>query len=454
MKVLNLLFGSRRSLKRGLLLNIIATLSLCIILAGAVFISEFYEHLKKNTEDAMAEEATEIIGQIDPTIAKYGLDADALRYQGVEGTYRYTVFDATGAIVAGGEASDAIWQQLSLIKLGRPRPITLLGERLGLGLKARIADQDVFVLVSTYPKGNQQTQIGKLLHELEEGIGWVVLGVLMILASALFATRRALSPLKVLSDQAHRIGPTATNQRLAADRLPTEIAPLIEDVNMAFDRLEQGYKAQRDFASNVAHEIRTPIAVLRSSIDRIDDQALKQNLSQDAKQLDRIFGQLIDLSRADAALQSVFETVKLQNVSVEVATNLASVALRSGRRLSITGEKSVLVHGNSGLLGIALANVVRNALQYSSENSEVEIELLSKPAGWRVLDRGAGVPDALKTALFERFNRGAQANSGSEGSGIGLAIVKSVANSHNATVSIQDRDGGGSIFSFTFDRKI
>jgi signal transduction histidine kinase len=114
----------------------------------------------------------------------------------------------------------------------------------------------------------------------------------------------------------------------------------------------------------------------------------------------------------------------------------------------------VLVHGNSGLLGIALANVVRNALQYSSENSEVEIELLSKPAGWRVLDRGAGVPDALKTALFERFNRGAQANSGSEGSGIGLAIVKSVANSHNATVSIQDRDGGGSIFSFTFDRKI
>lgn len=450
MKVLNFLFGSRRSLKRGLLLNIIATLSLCIILAAAVFISEFYEHLEENTEDAMAEEAKEIIGQIDPTIAKYGLDATALRYQGVEGTYRYTVFDATGAIVAGGEASDAIWQQLSLIKLGHPHPITLLGDRLGLGLKARIADQDVFVLVSTYPKGNQETQIGKLLHELEEGIGWVVLGVLMILVSALFATRRALSPLKLLSDQAHRIGPTATNQRLAADRLPTEIAPLIEDVNMAFDRLEQGYKAQRDFASNVAHEIRTPIAVLRSSIDRIDDPALKQNLSQDAKQLDRIFGQLIDLSRADAALQSGFETVDLQNVSVEVATNLAPVALRSGRRLSVIGEKSVLVHGNAGLLGIALANVVRNALQYTPENSEVEIELLSNPAGWRVLDRGAGVPDRLKTVLFERFNRGTQANSGSKGSGIGLAIVKSVAHSHIATVSIQDREGGGSIFSFTF----
>ena len=92
-------------------------------------------------------------------------------------------------------------------------------------------------------------------------------------------------------------------------------------------------------------------------------------------------------------------------------------------------------------------------MQYTSENSEIEIELRSNPAGWRVLDRGPGVPKALKMALFERFNRGNQANASSKGSGIGLAIAKSVAHSHNAAVSIQDRDGGGSIFSFTFGKK-
>ena len=454
MKFLNLLFGLRGSLRRGLLLNVIAALSLCIVLAGAVLISEFYDHLEENIEDAMVEEALEIVGQIDLGSLQYGLNAGALRFRGVEGTYRYTVFDGTGRMVAGGENSDAIWHQLLQVALGRPHPINLLGDRVGLGLKARIADQDVFVLVSTYPKGNQETQTGKLLHELEEGISWVILGIFVILGSALFATRRALSPLKVLSDQAHRIGPTATNQRLAVNRVPTEIAPLIADVNMAFDRLEQGYKAQRDFASNVAHEIRTPIAVLRSSIDRIDDSALKETLSQDAKQLDRIFGQLIDLSRADAALQSGFEAVDLRNIAVEVATELAPIALRSGRRLSVIGAETVIVHGNAGLLGIALANIVRNALQYTAENSEVEIELVSTPTGWRVLDRGPGVPDALKTALFERFNRGNQVNAGSKGSGIGLAIVKSVAESHNAAVSIQDRDGGGSIFSFTFGHNL
>jgi len=454
MKVVNFLFGQRRSLKRSLLLNIIAALSLCIILAGAVLISEFYEHLEENLENAMIVEAKEIVGQIDPAAPQYGLDAGSLRFQGVEGTYRYTVYDETGGILAGGEESDAIWQQLSQIKLGDPQKIALLGDRLGIGLRTRIVEQDVYVLVSTYPKGSNETQFDKLLHEIEEGIWWVVLGVVMVLTFALFATRSALSSLKVLSTQAHQIGPTAANQRLQTDLIPAEIAPLIEDVNMAFDRVEQGYKAQRDFASNVAHEIRTPIAVLRSSIDRIDDPELKKTLSQDAKQLDRIFSQLIDLSRADAALQSGFEAVDLRSVAVEVATDLAPVALRSGRRLSLIGDETVLVNGNAGLLGIALANVVRNALQYSSENSEVKIELHTNPAGWRVLDRGAGVPDVLKMALFERFNRGNQANVGTKGSGIGLAIAKSVAQSHNAAVSIQDREGGGSIFSFTIGQNL
>lgn len=450
MKVLNSLFGQRRSLKRSLLLNIIAALSLCIILAGAVLISEFYDHLEENLEEAMVDEAIEIVGQIDLTAKQYGLNAGSLRFQGVEGNYRYTVYDETGSIAAGGEGSDAIWQQLSQIKLGDPQPIALLGDRLGIGLRTRIADRDVFVLVSAYPKGNNESQFDKLLHEIEEGIGWVILGVLMVLASALFATRRALSPLKGLSVQADQIGPGAANQRLTTDRLPTEIAPLIADVNKAFDRLEQGYKAQRDFASNVAHEIRTPIAVLRSSIDRIDDPALKQSLSQDAEHLDRIFGQLIDLSRADAALQSGFETVDLRSVAVEVATDLAPVALRSDLNLSVTGAEEVLVQGNAGFLAIALGNLVRNAVQYSPKNSEVEIELLSNPAGWRVSDQGPGVPDALKTSLFERFNRGSQANTETKGAGIGLAIVESVAQSHGARVAIQDLDGGGSVFLFIF----
>ncbi len=81
MSVLSFLFGQRRSLKRGLLLNIIAALAFCIALAGTVLISEFYDHLEENLEDAMIDEATEIAGQIDPSVAGLGLDGGALRFQ-------------------------------------------------------------------------------------------------------------------------------------------------------------------------------------------------------------------------------------------------------------------------------------------------------------------------------------------------------------------------------------
>ena len=451
MKVLHRVIGPRRSLKRSLLLNILAALCFCILLAGAVIIKEFYEHLEENIEDALTDEAYEIVSQIDPARAHYGLDASALRYQGIEGNYRYTVFDDGGGLIAGGETSDEIWRQLAATTLGLPHPIALLGDRRGVGLRARIVDQEVVILVSTFPKGNNQTRFASLLHELEEEIWWVILGLVVVLTSTLFATRQALSPLRSLSDQAHQIGPAAAGRRLDVAQVPAEIAPLIGDVNKAFDRLEQGYQAQRDFSANVAHEIRTPIAVLRSSIDRITDPELKTMLTQDVDQLDRIFAQLIDLSRADAALKTSFEPVDLHSVAVQVATDLAQSALRSGRSLSVTGAETVLVEGNAGLLTIALSNVVRNALQYTPEASEVEIEVLANPAGWRVLDRGAGVPDNLKTALFERFNRGTLANSNSTGSGIGLAIVKSVAQSHNATSIIQDREGGGTAFSFIFN---
>jgi len=442
------MFGAKQSLKRALLLNIITALSLCMVLAGVILISEFKEHLEENLEDAMVDEAREVIGEIDPSLAGFGLDADALRFQGPEGNFRYTVFEADGSAVAGGETSDRIWQQLARLKLGTPSSIALPGERLGLGLRVMIMGQDIYVLVSTYPKWNNDTQLSRLLHEIEEAIWWAVFGVVMVIGAALFATGRSLAPLRALSEQARKIDPITHGRRLEADTAPTEFVPLIEDVNEAFDRLEQGYKAQRDFSSNVAHEIRTPIAVLKSSIERIDNPDLKQTLSQDVDQLDRIFSQLIDLARSEAASMSVFEPVDLRELATETATVFAGEAVRRGRSLSVTGAKDAKMNGNAGLLNIALGNLIRNALHYTAEHSEVEIEVLSNPAGWRVLDRGPGVPDRLKSALFERFNRGTQASASGTGSGIGLAIVKSVADCYNASVTIEDREGGGSVFSF------
>jgi signal transduction histidine kinase len=121
--------------------------------------------------------------------------------------------------------------------------------------------------------------------------------------------------------------------------------------------------------------------------------------------------------------------------------------------LAVNGSADVNVEGHAGLLGIALKNMVRNALRYTPKGSEVELEVTESPVGFRVLDSGPGVPDALKETLFERFNRGKAAQD-VDGSGIGLAIVQSVARAHGACATVSDRPGGGSIFAVTWPDRV
>ena len=123
-------------------------------------------------------------------------------------------------------------------------------------------------------------------------------------------------------------------------------------------------------------------------------------------------------------------------------------ALREGKRLAVTGVDGVHVEGHAGLLAIALGNLVRNAVNYADGPGEIEIEVCDDPPGWRVMDQGPGIPDAQKALLFQRFRRGG--TGGRDGAGIGLAIVKSVAQAHGATVGVTGREGGGSVFSFRF----
>ena len=444
------LFGDRYSLRRNLVVNIILALSFCIALATVILVREFYEHLRENVEDALVQEAQELAGQIDPAAANFGLNPDALRFRGAEGTYRYTVFGDDLEVLLGGEATGDITAQLATFAPGATRRVSLADGRIGMAQRVRVDQHDFYVLVTSFPAGSDETRLQALMHEVTEEFKWVLLGIAAILLAALLATRRALRPLNIISQQAHDVGPGAASRRLETSHLPTEIVPLVDAVNGAFDRLEKGYRSQRDFSSNVAHEVRTPLAVLRSSIELIEDPDLKAGLKQDVGRLDQLFEQLIDLSRAEALGPASFETVSLCDIAVMLASDMASQAVRKGKTLAVTGAVQSSAKGHSGLLSIALGNLVRNALTYSPKGSEIEIEVLANPAGWKVYDHGPGVPDAQKTALFERFHRGAASDQNAPGTGIGLAIVQSVAEAHGAQVRIEDRPEGGSIFVFEF----
>ncbi len=443
-------WGTRGSLRRRLTVNILVALSLCLVMASLALLYEFFEHLEENLENSLIAEAIEIVGQVDPDQTGFGFDPTDLRIRGAEGIYRYTLFDGAGQALVGGEYSPGIAAQIAATQLGQPQRIALAGDRFGMALRARVQGKDVVALVSTFPPGMNRPQLERLWHEMEENLWLVALGVIMVLVAAMLATRGALAPLTVLRNQAQNIGPANPERRLTGAGIPTELRPLIDAVNAAFDRLDRGIRAQTEFSSNVAHEIRTPLAVLRSSIDRIADRDVRLSLSEDVETLDRLFQQIVDLARAEATGVTAFETIDLRKIAVDVASDLAAEAVRSGHDLTVVGPDKVLVSGNANLLTIALRNLVLNAIRYSPKGTEVTIELVQSPPGFRVLDQGPGVDDELKGALFERFYRGHNVQSASSGSGIGLAIVRAVAQSHDARVDVADRPGGGSIFSLVF----
>ncbi len=157
----------------------------------------------------------------------------------------------------------------------------------------------------------------------------------------------------------------------------------------------------------MAYEVRTPLAVLRSSMERIEDADVRHAVCEDVMQLERMFEQMIDLSGADAMGKSAHEPLDLKQLAVDVAMDMTVSALKDKKSLAITGADQSHIEGNKGLIQVALVNLVRNALIYSPVGTEVEIEVLENSSGIRILDRGQGIKAEQKTNLFQRFQRGA-----------------------------------------------
>ncbi len=436
--------GQRGSLLRKLVINISIALVLCVLAAAAIMSFEFYDHLQERTEGELRREAKEILAQFDPEAADLGLPANSIRFTGPGGVFRYTVFDSDFRPIVGSEMSDLeLSERKALLREARQGTVMLDGGRLGLVVEG---PGGRLFLVSRLSSQGRRNQLIMLLDELKEQLSWVIVGVIIVLTAAIATARRTQEPLRRAVGQLRNIAPGAPDRRLSVKGMPSEIRPLIDNVNRAFDRLERGYQAQRDFSSNVAHEVRTPLAVLRSTIEGLEDGPYRRDLLADMSRLDRMFAQLIDLARADAIGESAMTEVDLYQIALDLAREKSIPALRAKRSLAVSGAHCVPARGHAGLLSVALGNLVRNALGHAPVGGEVEIELCENPPGWRVSDTGPGVPDDLKDMLFDRFQRGGAVADG--GAGIGLAIVRAVAEAHGGRCRIEDRLGGGAVFVF------
>src|SRR5258708_7850224 len=132
-------------------------------------------------------------------------------------------------------------------------------------------------------------------------VGWITLPMLLfLLAIDIVIFRRALRPLLKASEMAQKINPRRTDIRLPPEEIPKEILPLVEAVNQALDRLEAGFRVQREFTADAAHELRTPLTILRSHIDALADGGISKALHKDIEGMARIVTQLLEIPELDA----------------------------------------------------------------------------------------------------------------------------------------------------------
>ncbi len=344
------------------------------------------------------------------------------------GRYAYAVLDGAGKTLFSSLADHAVIYGASI-------PKQVGGRTVWIQVAQDLSHRDVL--------------IDDIVADFFPRVGWIILPILLLLLAIDIAIfRRALRPVLKASDTAQTISPARTEVRLPTADIPREILPLVSAVNQALERLEHGFRTQREFTADAAHELRTPLTVLRARIDTLADQRVREALRQDIAGMSRIVSQLLDIAELESFVVDPAEQADLQSVCAEVASFMAPLALAQDKSIALTGAKGpVWIKGNPETLFQAIRNLAENAIHHTPAGTTVEIEV-TEPGVARVLDDGPGVPESERQVIFRRFWRRDRRRSGN--AGLGLSIVSRIVEAHAGSIAVESRAGGGAVFSVSF----
>ena len=324
--------------------------------------------------------------------------------------------------------------------------------------------------VYTHVEGRHALQVAHALDERREIAAQSALRTLLPLAALIpflgvliwYAVGRGLRPLETMSHAVARRHPDAMSP-LAEGGLPEELRPLANSLNALLARLSDALNAQRRFTADAAHELRTPLAALKLQVELVerapDDAARAAALAELEDGVDRashLVEQLLAMARLEPeALAKNFGDCDLVGLAKEVIVARAALAADKSVDLGLARESNVRARGDTASLSMLLANLLDNALRYTPEGGRIDVAV-DDDAGHAVIsvaDTGPGIPAQDRERVFDRFHRGANTDDGRgpTGSGLGLSIVKRIADAHGATVALDaGSDGHGLVVRVRF----
>ncbi|HXP64372.1 MAG TPA: ATP-binding protein [Steroidobacteraceae bacterium] len=284
--------------------------------------------------------------------------------------------------------------------------------------------------------------------------GRVIVPLLLLLpimiAAVAWIVNRGLLPLRFVTAEVHRRD-VRTLAPLGTLNLPSEIEPLVSELNRLLERLRSAFAVQRAFISDAAHELRSPLTALRLQLqllDRAPDEAARvEARSRLADAIERsihLVEQLLALARSEPqeALPAL-EAVDLSAAAADAVRDTHDLALSRHIDLSLEAVPGLQVSGDREALRTLARNLVDNAVRYTPRNGAVQVRTLatSDETVLEVIDNGPGIPPEDRERVFDRFYR--RAGSQESGTGLGLAIVKAIADRSGARVALSGAPGGG-----------
>lgn len=313
-------------------------------------------------------------------------------------------------------------------------------------------------------RGGAVVRIAETMHKRDELAREILLSVVLpqvlLIAIACIVVWtgvvRGLAPLQRLQ-RAVALRSGRDRSPVAIDNVPGEVSPLLLSINDLLARLDRVLTLQSRFVSDAAHQLKTPMAALKTQFEvalrETDPQRMRESLQQiqpRMERLSRIVSQLLSLARnePDAVRAVSLAPLDLNALALDVAMDWVPEAMKRHIDLGFEdAEHPVMVSGDALRLRELLDNLLDNAVRYSRDGGRITVQVTGDPPAVEVNDDGPSIPPEERQRVFERFHR--LLGSGRDGSGLGLAIAQEIARLHHGEIALREdtTDGIGNTFS-------
>ena len=288
-------------------------------------------------------------------------------------------------------------------------------------------------------------------------IAFIALPVFMLLAAfgSHHITRRAFRPLEHITATAEAINEAKDlSGRIGLSPGKDEFSRLAADFDQMFERLERSFEAEKQFTADASHELRTPVSIIKGACEYAEkyDETPEDHaetismIHRQADKMAKLISQLLSMTRMEQGIEST--KMELMDLGIFVQTLFKEQHCEPSR-LILKASDNISVNMNPELLGRLITNLVENALKYSPENVPVQMTVTSDnhEALLIVQDKGIGISEEDQSKIWNRFFQVDPSRSNEEGSGLGLSMVKQIAELHGGFMTLDSTIGKGSTFT-------